>query len=109
VSIFGGKSEGYPVNFIKTNKYNLLNFLPINLFQQFSKMANFYFLIIVVLSLIPTITAGGASATIMALALVVGISVIKDAYEDYLKSSSDKEENNRMIDALPIASSRHVR
>lgn len=33
-------------NEIHTSKYNLLTFLPKNLIEQFSKLANFYFLII---------------------------------------------------------------
>lgn len=36
-------------NAIRTTKYTLLTFLPKNLFEQFSKMANVYFLFIMVL------------------------------------------------------------
>ena len=34
-----------PNNEISTSKYNFINFLPYNLFLQFSKMANLYFLV----------------------------------------------------------------
>jgi hypothetical protein len=34
-----------PNNAIHTGKYNAFNFLPKNLFWQFSKLANFYFLV----------------------------------------------------------------
>ena len=33
-------------NSIQTNKYNIYNFLPKNLLEQFSKKANLYFLVI---------------------------------------------------------------
>ncbi len=33
-------------NFITTSKYTCLTFIPINLFEQFSKLANLYFLVI---------------------------------------------------------------
>jgi phospholipid-transporting ATPase len=32
-------------NSISTSRYNAFNFLPKNLYQQFSKSANFYFLV----------------------------------------------------------------
>lgn len=34
-----------PNNMISTSKYNLASFLPKNLFLQFSKVANLYFLV----------------------------------------------------------------
>lgn len=39
----------FTMNSIKTSKYTFFNFLPKNLFDQFSKMANVYFLFIMVL------------------------------------------------------------
>ena len=36
-------------NYIKTSKYSLLTFLPLNLFEQFQRLANFYFLCLLVL------------------------------------------------------------
>lgn len=36
-------------NGVKTSKYTALTFLPVNLFQQFCRIANFYFLIIALL------------------------------------------------------------
>ena len=40
-------------NSICTSKYTALTFIPKNLFEQFSKMANVYFLFIMVLQIIP--------------------------------------------------------
>lgn len=40
-------------NAIRTTKYTWLTFLPKNLFEQFSKMANVYFLFIMLLQIIP--------------------------------------------------------
>lgn len=36
-------------NAIRTSKYNLLTFLPLNLFEQFRRLANAYFLFLLVL------------------------------------------------------------
>jgi len=42
-------------NVVKTTKYNVLTFLPKNLFEQFSKAANMYFLVILILQYIEII------------------------------------------------------
>lgn len=36
-------------NVVRTSKYSVLTFLPVNLFQQLSKAANVYFLLITVM------------------------------------------------------------
>lgn len=40
-------------NAIKTYKYNALTFLPMNLFEQFKRAANFYFLVLLILQVMP--------------------------------------------------------
>ena len=42
-------------NKIKTTKYTLLSFFPKNLFEQFHRFANMYFLFIVLLNWIPVV------------------------------------------------------
>ena len=39
----------YANNYIRTSKYTLLSFLPLNLFEQFQRIANTYFLILLIL------------------------------------------------------------
>ena len=86
----------YRDNQIVTSKYNLLTFLPLNLMVQFSKMANLYFLILSVMECFPLISdSGGFPILLFPLGFVVGLSMIKDIYEDYQRHQSDKEENNR--------------
>ena len=46
-------------NEVKTTKYTWLTFLPKNLFEQFHRFANLYFLFIVILNWIPSISAFG--------------------------------------------------
>lgn len=36
-------------NRIKTSKYNVFTFLPVNLFEQFQRVANAYFVILLIL------------------------------------------------------------
>jgi len=73
----------YKSNFISTSKYNVINFLPKNIFKQFSQMANFYFLILLVLELYPPVTdSPGYPGLLLPLAFVVSVSMLKDLYED---------------------------
>lgn len=44
--LVGIKSEEYGDNSIRTSKYKTWNFFFINLFEQFQKPANIYFLVI---------------------------------------------------------------
>jgi magnesium-transporting ATPase (P-type) len=70
-------------NRVTTTKYNCATFLPKNLFEQFSKMANAYFLFMTVLQLMPGLMDFyGAVTTLMPLMFVVGVSMVKDAFED---------------------------
>ena len=59
-----------------------------------SKSANLYFLIISFMQMMPSITTtGGTPTQAMPLVVVVLVSMIKDAYEDYNKAQLDKQEN----------------
>lgn len=42
-------------NRIHTSKYNILTFLPINLFEQFQRVANAYFLFLLILQVMFTL------------------------------------------------------
>lgn len=90
--------QSFRDNEIITSKYNFLTFLPLNLLIQFSKFANLYFLILTVLECFPAVSdSGGVPVLLMPLGFVVGISMIKDIYEDYIRHRSDNEENNRSV------------
>lgn len=83
-------------NSIKTSKYTPINFVPKNLFVQFSKVANLYFLIIGIMQMIPQISvSGGFPVIFVPLSIVVGVSAIKDFYEDLKRKKSDLEINGK--------------
>jgi hypothetical protein len=44
-------------NRIKTTRYNILTFIPKNLFEQFRRVANIYFAILIALNWVPIINA----------------------------------------------------
>ncbi|XP_069766869.1 phospholipid-transporting ATPase ID isoform X2 [Narcine bancroftii] len=90
----------YANNRIKTSKYNIITFLPINLFEQFQRVANAYFLFLLLLQLIPHISSLSWFTTIVPLVLVLTITAVKDATDDYFRYKSDKHVNNRQSQVL---------
>ncbi|KAM7112255.1 phospholipid-transporting ATPase VD isoform 2-T3 [Ciconia maguari] len=87
-------SKLYMNNKIRTTKYTLLNFLPRNLFEQFHRVANLYFLFLVVLNWVPLVEAFQKEITMLPLIVVLTIIAVKDGLEDYSKYKMDKQINN---------------
>ncbi|XP_066966205.1 phospholipid-transporting ATPase ID isoform X14 [Macrobrachium rosenbergii] len=85
----------YAKNYIKTSKYTFFNFVPYNLFEQFQRLANFYFLCLLVLQLIPVISSLTPVTTAVPLIGVLMVTAIKDAYDDYQRHRSDNQVNRR--------------
>ncbi|XP_053166189.1 phospholipid-transporting ATPase IH isoform X2 [Hemicordylus capensis] len=84
--------QRYPDNRIVSSKYTFWNFVPKNLFEQFRRIANFYFLIIFLVQLIidtPTspVTSG------LPLFFVITVTAIKQGYEDWLRHKADNAMN----------------
>uniref|UniRef100_A0A1A7XM33 Phospholipid-transporting ATPase n=1 Tax=Iconisemion striatum TaxID=60296 RepID=A0A1A7XM33_9TELE len=86
-------------NRIVSSKYTVWNFLPKNLFEQFRRIANFYFLIIFLVQVIvdtPTspVTSG------LPLFFVITVTAIKQGYEDWLRHKADREVNKYQVTVL---------
>ncbi|MEE6503141.1 hypothetical protein FKM82_004753 [Ascaphus truei] len=90
----------YANNGIKTSKYNVVTFLPINLFEQFQRVANAYFLFLLILQLIPEISSLSWFTTIVPLVLVLTITAVKDATDDFFRHKTDNQVNNRQSQVL---------
>ncbi|EEC05351.1 phospholipid-transporting ATPase, putative, partial [Ixodes scapularis] len=73
----------YAGNAVQTTKYTLLSFIPRNLFEQFHRFANLYFLGIVLLNWVPQINAFGKEVAMIPVLFVLGVTAIKDAFEDH--------------------------
>ncbi|KAJ1813137.1 hypothetical protein LPJ56_005266, partial [Coemansia sp. RSA 2599] len=80
-------------NAITTSQYTLLNFLPKNLSRQFRRVANIYFLVLTILQLISYFAVGSRLLTVIPILLVLGITAIKDAFEDWRRHISDDHFN----------------
>ncbi|KAJ7335243.1 hypothetical protein JRQ81_013184 [Phrynocephalus forsythii] len=90
----------YAGNAIRTYKYNPITFLPLNLFEQFKRVANFYFLVLLILQAIPQITTLSWYTTLIPLLIVLGITAVKDLVDDIARHRMDNEVNNRTCDVI---------
>uniref|UniRef100_A0AAX7UHS9 Phospholipid-transporting ATPase n=1 Tax=Astatotilapia calliptera TaxID=8154 RepID=A0AAX7UHS9_ASTCA len=77
-------------------QYTVWNFVPKNLFEQFRRIANFYFLIIFLVQLmIDTPTSPVTSG--LPLFFVITVTAIKQGYEDWLRHKADNEVNGAPV------------
>ncbi|XP_043717420.1 putative phospholipid-transporting ATPase 9 [Telopea speciosissima] len=101
--IFCNDPEGYEAsnlnygdNYVRTTKYTLATFFPKSLFEQFRRVANIYFIIVGCLSFTPLAPYSSVS-TIIPLIIVIGVSMVKEAIEDWRRTKQDIEVNNRKV------------
>lgn len=87
------RGKPYISNFIRSSRYTLWSFLPKQLFFQFSKLANAYFLTIGILQMIPGLSTTGSYTTIGPLIAFVALSMAKEGWDDYRRYKLDKLEN----------------
>ncbi|XP_078787463.1 phospholipid-transporting ATPase IH isoform X11 [Oryzias latipes] len=91
--------QRFPDNRVVSSKYTFWNFIPKNMFEQFRRVANFYFLIIFLVQLIidtPTspVTSG------LPLFFVIIVTAIKQGYEDWLRHKADKAVNQCPVSVI---------
>lgn len=90
----------YVANWIRSSRYSFWSFFPRQLFAQFTKLANFYFLVVAILQMIPGLSTTGTFTTLIPLLIFVGISMGKEGFDDWRRYRLDKEENNRLACVL---------
>uniref|UniRef100_A0A2D4FMA8 P-type ATPase N-terminal domain-containing protein n=1 Tax=Micrurus corallinus TaxID=54390 RepID=A0A2D4FMA8_MICCO len=94
------KKRKYEDNAIKTAKYNFFTFLPLNLYEQFHRMANVYFLFMILLQTFPQISTLPWFALLFPLCILLSIRGIRDLIDDVARHKSDGEINNRPCEIL---------
>lgn len=100
--------RGYVNNLIRSCRYTLWNFLPRQLFAQFSKLANFYFLCVSILQMVPGLSTTGNYTTIVPLTFFVVLSMAKEGYDDLRRYKLDRVENNQSVSVLQARSRTQV-
>ncbi|KAE8349388.1 hypothetical protein BDV28DRAFT_141361 [Aspergillus coremiiformis] len=98
----GHPKANYPRNKIRTAKYTPLSFIPKNIWLQFHNIANIYFLFIIILGFFSIFGVDTPALNTVPLIVIVVVTAIKDAIEDWRRTVVDNEVNNspvyRLID-----------
>lgn len=97
--------EGHPTahyarNKIRTAKYTPLSFVPKNLWFQFHNIANVYFLFIIILGIFSIFGASNPALNAVPLIVILVVTAIKDAIEDWRRTILDAELNNAPVHRL---------
>jgi magnesium-transporting ATPase (P-type) len=109
ISILGQNQDlnlVYPNNFISNCKYSTLNFLPINLLEQFSRLEILWFFFISLLQLLPfDLSPFGSTSltnygTILPLCFIVLVSTAKDWYNARKIIKSDRIINSQKVQVV---------
>ena len=87
----------------ENNKYNLVTFLPVVLFNQFKQFGNFFYLIMSITQFYPELKVGFLFTYISPLAFVVCVSMAKELYDDINRYLQDKKTNSTKINVLVLA------
>ncbi|KAK4508727.1 hypothetical protein PRZ48_002466 [Zasmidium cellare] len=97
--------EGHPLqsfkrNKIRTAKYTPISFIPKNLWFQFHNIANVYFLFIVILGIFSIFGVTNPGLSAVPIIVILVITAIKDAIEDWRRTVLDNELNNAPVHRL---------
>ena len=84
----------------ENNKYNLITFVPIVLYNQFKQFGNFFYLVLSVTQFFPDLKVGFLFTYISPLAFVVFVSMVKELYDDINRRIQDKKTNSAKITVL---------
>jgi phospholipid-translocating ATPase len=90
----------YVSNRIRTSKYTIFSFIPKNLFEQFRRPANMYFLGMAILQMLPFFGVNSPALTLLPLCTVVVITAAKDAVEDFQRHKVDQQYNKNITHTL---------
>ncbi|NXE84056.1 AT8B3 ATPase, partial [Cochlearius cochlearius] len=90
----------YAGNAIRTAKYNILTFLPLNLYEQFHRMANVYFVFVILLQTFPEISTLPWYTLLFPLSCLLTIRGLRDLIDDIGRHQSDRNINSRPCEIL---------
>ncbi|TTD03349.1 putative phospholipid-transporting ATPase VB [Bagarius yarrelli] len=88
-------NRNYVGNGVKTTKYTIWSFIPVNLMEQLRRVANIYFIGLAVLNFVPAVNAFQPQVAIIPICVILAFTAIKDAWEDFRRYQSDRQLNSR--------------
>jgi phospholipid-translocating ATPase len=86
----------FPPNIIRNQKYHYSTFIFVILYNQFKYFFNLYFLIICISQFVPSLRVTYIFTNVVPLALVLAITIAKEAFDDYKRYLRDKDANSQL-------------
>jgi phospholipid-translocating ATPase len=86
----------YFSNKVENHKYNLISFVPVVIFNQFKQFGNFFYLIMTLTQFVPVLIVGFLFSYLSPLVIVVGVTMIKELYDDINRRYQDRITNNQI-------------
>ncbi|KAF8375398.1 hypothetical protein PRIPAC_81827 [Pristionchus pacificus] len=84
----------YSSNEISTTKYNPVTFIPRNLWEQFHRLANIYFVFLLGVDAFPMFNTSSVFVSALPVIFILVLTAIKDALEDMRRRRLDSKVNN---------------
>ncbi|KAM3936525.1 phospholipid-transporting ATPase IK-like [Leptodactylus fuscus] len=94
------QKKKYADNVIKTSKYNVLNFIPLNLYEQYHQPHVIFFTFNLILQTIPQIATQLAIIIVIPLTFILVTRAIRDLVNDIACHRSDTLVNNKSCEIL---------
>ena len=86
----------YMKNVVRNQKYSILTFIPLVLYNQFKMFFNLFFLIITISQFFPILRIGYTFTYYTPLVFVLVLTGGKEFYDDYQRYKRDKEANSEI-------------
>ncbi|EDK31407.1 phospholipid-translocating P-type ATPase, flippase family protein (macronuclear) [Tetrahymena thermophila SB210] len=92
----------YFKNIVKNQKYSIISFVFVVLFNEFKYFFNMFFLLIAISQFIPPLQVGLQFTYIAPLVLVLTLTMLKEAYDDFKRFQRDREANSQIYQVLKV-------
>ena len=90
----------YPLNAISNQKYSIINFVPLVLFNQFKFFFNLFFLLVSLSQFVESLRVGFLFTFLAPLIFVLLMTMAKEAYDDFQRYERDKVLNQKNYKCL---------
>ncbi|KNE65371.1 phospholipid-translocating P-type ATPase, flippase [Allomyces macrogynus ATCC 38327] len=97
----GAPLAHYTSNEVVTSKYSLLSFIPKNFFEQFRRLANQFFLLLIILQTFKDFETVDPMVAALPTVIIVLATALKDGFEDLKRHNTDNQVNSRCTNTLP--------
>ncbi|XP_074644613.1 putative phospholipid-transporting ATPase IIB isoform X2 [Tubulanus polymorphus] len=100
VGLHPPNEEKFPANIIRNQKYSVITFIPVVLFEQFKFFLNFYFLLMALSQFIPEVRVGYLYTYWGPLGFVIFVTMLREMIDDIRRFKRDKEVNSQQYKKL---------